>query len=119
MEALQLFGESMRESQIQKAIKDGLVSLGYTVWRNNVLNGFFTPKKGIRAYWITTGVNGLSDLSMLLPDGKTLYIEIKTNKGKQLDTQRDFETVCIKNNVPYIIARSIQDILDFLDVYLS
>jgi len=110
----------LKESATSKEIKEYLDLNQLINWRNNVLTGFFRPSKKVKEYWIISGTPGLSDRSCLLPNGQTIYIEVKKpSGGKQLETQKDFEKDCIKNNVPYIIARSSKDVSDFFRAYFG
>ena len=56
---------------------------------------------------------GFPDLTAL-KDGKTLYIEVKTPKGKQSPYQIEFERICKAHGGTYILARSINDIKPYL-----
>jgi len=56
---------------------------------------------------------GFPDLTAL-KDGKTLYIEVKTPKGKQSVYQIEFEQTCKAHGGTYIVARSVEDIKPYL-----
>lgn len=56
---------------------------------------------------------GFPDLTAL-KDGKTLYIEIKTAKGRQSVYQVEFERVCRAHGGEYVLARSVDDIRPYL-----
>lgn len=56
---------------------------------------------------------GFPDLTAL-KDGKTLYIEVKTPKGKQSIYQVEFERICKAHGGTYILARSVDDIKPYL-----
>ena len=43
-----------------------------------------------------------------------IYIEFKTDKGKQSDSQKAFEKDCVGSNEKYYIARSVEEGLDIL-----
>ncbi len=51
---------------------------------------------------------GVSDL-VIMQNGKSYCLELKTATGKQSDNQELFEKNCKKSNVPYEIARSLDD----------
>lgn len=61
-------------------------------------------------------MRGISDL-IVLKDGKTVYIEMKTpRKGsKQSDYQIDFEKHIKAHGGTYIVAKSVEDIAFLLD----
>ena len=89
--------------------------------RNGVMvNGDAPP-----AWWlIAEGLRaGVSDLVMMVPNGKTVFIEIKlddtllTQKTYQNDAQQAFEKTCNTLGHPYRIARSIEDFADICDEF--
>lgn len=43
-----------------------------------------------------------------------VYIEFKTEKGKQSESQKAFEETCTASNEAYYIARSVQEGIDIL-----
>ena len=57
---------------------------------------------------------GLADLTAMR-DGKVIFIEVKTEKGKQSPEQVQFEKDCIAHGVRYILARGVADIKDMLN----
>lgn len=57
---------------------------------------------------------GASDLVILFPNGKTLFIEVKSAKGKQNDNQIKFENDLKKLNHNYYIVRSVDDLIEVL-----
>jgi hypothetical protein len=66
---------------------------------------------------------GIPDTSVLLPDGKTLYIEVKVkNKITGMTTslnenQIKFKNICLANNTPYLIATGADDVKRYLKSY--
>lgn len=56
---------------------------------------------------------GFPDLTAL-KDGRTLYIEIKTPKGKQSAYQVEFQKACEAHGGTYVLARSVDDIKPYL-----
>jgi hypothetical protein len=59
------------------------------------------------------GKRGIADL-ILIYDKRTIYLEIKTEKGKQSKEQKEFQKMCEKNNQPYFVVRNIEDLERFL-----
>lgn len=102
------------ETQISKECGDFLSLNHIPNWRTGVLNGFFRKSPKHKWYRVVTGTAGLSDRQFLMPDGKTAYLEVKTETGKQSQEQRDFEATCIKWNAPYFIVRSVNDLAEVL-----
>ena len=61
---------------------------------------------------------GFPDLTAL-KNGKTLYIEVKTETGKQSDYQKEFQRVCEAHGGTYILARGVKDVTPFLSMVQS
>ena len=57
---------------------------------------------------------GFPDLTAI-KDGQTVYIEVKTETGRQSDYQKEFEQICISHGCRYILARSVKDVQDLLN----
>lgn len=58
---------------------------------------------------------GVSDLVCLLPGGVTLLMEVKTQTGKQSETQRKFESKSIKLGHSYVVVRSLEHAIDAVE----
>lgn len=52
---------------------------------------------------------GVADLEYLMDNGKTHYIELKTDTGIQSQEQIEFQNLCEKLNVPYSVCRSYSE----------
>jgi len=57
---------------------------------------------------------GAPDLCILLPKGRTGWIECKTMKGRQSDEQMGFEARCKRLGHYYALVRNIDEALDAL-----
>ena len=58
----------------------------------------------------TMGVKtGISDWTYMLDNGKSVYIELKTDDGHQSPDQKKFENLCLSLNHTYKIARSYSE----------
>jgi type IV secretory pathway VirB9-like protein len=55
------------------------------------------------------GKRGIADL-ILIYDKRTIYLEIKTEKGKQSKEQKEFQEICKKNNQPYFVVRNVDEV---------
>lgn len=86
------------ETKIQNSIREVLKQDGYIVFRHH---------QGLGAY------KGFSDLTAL-KNGITLYIEIKTPKGKQSEYQKQFQHDIELHGGIYILARSVADVVPYL-----
>jgi hypothetical protein len=59
---------------------------------------------------------GVADLCVLLPKGRTGWLECKTSKGKQSDEQMGFEARCKRLGHYYAVVRNIDEALDELQI---
>jgi hypothetical protein len=57
---------------------------------------------------------GASDLLFLRPGSPALFLEIKTRRGVQSETQRAFETQAVRAGAEYMVARGLNTALDIL-----
>lgn len=56
---------------------------------------------------------GLPDL-FCFKDGRVVFVEVKTPKGRLSPHQEAFRRECVEECVPYIVARGIEDVLDMV-----
>ena len=62
-----------------------------------------------QSYKKATGMMaGVADLILLMPNGKTIFVEMKTEKGTQSDDQKVFESAVLKLGFTYIVCRSFE-----------
>lgn len=63
---------------------------------------------------------GVSDLILLLPRGRHhgLLIEMKTERGKQSQAQRDWQRDMVHRGYKYLVIRSIDEFIDMVTDYL-
>jgi len=59
------------------------------------------------------GVKGMADI-LAFPEGRTLWIEVKAEKGKQSPFQKSFEAQVIEAGHTYIVARSVEDVMSVI-----
>lgn len=52
---------------------------------------------------------GIADILCMTPSAQ-YWIEVKTKQGRQQQNQKDFQKLCDKGNVHYLVARSIDDV---------
>lgn len=58
----------------------------------------------------TTGtMAGVADLTVLLPNARIIFVELKTNIGKQSDVQLKFENKVKNLNFEYHLIRTIEE----------
>lgn len=93
-----------KETTIQKGIINWLLYHQCFIWRNN--SGSYETAAG---HYVSYGFKGSPDIIGIMPDGRFIGCEIKTEKGRQKKEQKQFEERCKKNNGLYFIIRSIDD----------
>ena len=72
-------------------------------------------KTKIKGHYFRGARDGTSDIEIVLLDGVTLWIEVKTKNGQQRETQKEFQKVVDKiPNHHYYIVRSTNKVLDVL-----
>ncbi len=81
---------------------------GLRLWRANV----GVARIGDRL--IRFGIPGQADLTGILPDGRRLEIEVKSDRGRQTPRQRAFQAMIERFGGIYILARSIHDVRERL-----
>lgn len=66
-------------------------------------------------------VAGVADLLLLVPTRiyHGLCIEMKTEKGKQQNTQKEWQSLVEGQGYKYIVCHSVQEFLDGVNGYLS
>lgn len=86
------------------------------IWRSNVGVGWFANGKPARkddegAYPVRFGVEGQADISgVMLPSGRRLEIECKTEKGRQSEAQENWQRMIERFGGVYVLARSVEDV---------
>ena len=91
------------ETKLQNAIRLELSKAGI-VRRNNV--GVYTTANGAR---IAIGIPGEADLTLFAEKGQTIFIEIKTPRGRQSEQQKKFEKAITQLGYKYVIMRSVEE----------
>jgi len=97
------------EAKVQKEIVAWLLKRGVIVV---VTDAGALNKLGLG---MSCGIpTGWPDLTCLLPDGRFLGVECKSAKGRQSKAQVEMEYRIRRNRGMYILARSLQDVIDRL-----
>ena len=101
------------ENGIQEQIVTFLRYSGVMVF--SIPNGANMPNVRTRAIFHRTGLlAGAADLVMLLPGGETVFVEVKTSKGRQQESQKQFQERVEKLGFTYLLWRNLADALDFV-----
>lgn len=98
----------LKETDIQRQILDYLSQVGIFTRRNN--SG--AVKRG--STWVRYGHPGSPDIEGILPDGKYLGIETKTDIGKLSTVQESFHMMVGSMNGVIFVARNLQNVIDKL-----
>lgn len=66
-------------------------------------------------------VSGVSDLILMLSrqGHHALCIEMKTEKGRQSDNQKEFEDAVVEQGYKYIVCRSFDEFMKEIDNYIK
>lgn len=88
---------------------------------------FTIPNGGART--ITTGamlkaegvLAGVADLFLMFPVKQFhgLFIEMKTDNGRQSESQKQFQTLAESNGYKYVVCRSFNDFKNEILIYLK
>ena len=72
----------------------------------------------MKAEGVTAGV---ADLLLLVPNTSHhgLCVEMKTEKGKQQPTQKEWQTKVERVGYKYVICRSLDDFIQVIEEYLE
>jgi len=54
-------------------------------------------------------VSGVSDLAFLRSDGRMVFIELKTEKGRQSEEQKWWQSVVEANQARYYVVRTLEE----------
>lgn len=102
----------MTEAELQAEI---LLAVGSRpdcrIWRNNT--GVGRTLSGQRV--IRFGLVGSADLLGILRGGRFLAVEVKTAKGRQSESQRNFQRMIEAMGGVYVLARDVQTVVDVID----
>jgi hypothetical protein len=104
------------EDQIQAEIYKWFHNEYCTKFNNPRCCIFAVPNGGLRSKHEamklkSTGVvAGVSDLIVLMPN-KCIFVEVKTDIGRQSDKQKDFEEIVKALNFDYHLVRSLEDFI--------
>lgn len=100
------------ENEIQREILDALDKLPGMWCRMNT--GLIKGKNGFLRF----GIKGGADIWGITQEGRTVFIEVKTPKGKLSEDQEQFKARVESIHCKYIVARSVEDALVSLGVYI-
>ena len=82
--------------------------------------GFAIPNAGRRSCRAAASLKaegmmrGVADTCIMLPEGRTGWLELKTLKGRQSDEQRGFQARCWRLGHEYALARTFDEAVAIL-----
>ena len=79
----------------------------------NPITGAILKAEGVRA--------GVADLFLMeaVAPFNGLWVEVKIEKGKQSDKQKEFERIATERNYKYIVVRTMDQFRDGINEYLQ
>ena len=107
----------MLEAKIQAEIVKYLIPLR----RNGSLDFFSVPNEGAsnpirQGQLIAMGLRpGVSDLVIMFPEGRTVFVEVKNETGTQSKAQIEFEQTCHELGFEFVLVRSVEDVKRILN----
>ena len=108
----------MKESDIQIEVVEYLKEKQKTY----KFRYFSVPNEGQRKVWFLNKLvrmglkSGVPDLVLEFPEGKIVYLEIKTEKGRLSDTQKKWLETSEQLNTPhYVLKGSVEANLSLLE----
>lgn len=108
------------EKEIQSSVLAYLQYRKILCWRNNtgsfVRNYYNQTEQKWKQTFFRAGHVGHSDIMGLLPDGRFLAVEVKTQTGKLSKEQKEFLDLVKANKGIAIVARSLEDIITAVDL---
>lgn len=103
---------SSSEHNLQTAICQYLVMRKWLVIRINS-SSVTTENRFLRSYIIANNKksSGLADI-LIMKNGKAIFIEVKSGKGKQSESQVEFQKLCEQYEIEYYIINSIESLIE-------
>lgn len=101
----------MKETEIVKACLQYLELKGYLHWRSNN-QGTYNKKDG--GYFFR-GTKGVPDITVILPNGKYCGVEVKSEKGRLSEAQKELHQRILENNGYVCVVRSVSELAKDLE----
>jgi hypothetical protein len=81
--------------------------------KRNAITGAILKREGV--------VAGVADLFLMKSNNKYhgLWIEVKTDKGKQSESQKEFERKAVREGYKYVICKSIDQFINEVETYIN
>ncbi|HLB57751.1 MAG: hypothetical protein A3F67_04195 [Verrucomicrobia bacterium RIFCSPHIGHO2_12_FULL_41_10] len=99
-----------KETAIKNNILDWLKYKNVFCWLTNTAGNF---NKFSNSYYKNPRLlRGVADIVGITNSGRFFCIETKAGKNKQSSEQKDFELKILQNNGVYLLAYSLEDLID-------
>jgi hypothetical protein len=81
--------------------------------KRNAITGAILKREGV--------VAGVADLFLMKSNNKYhgLWIEVKTDKGKQSESQKEFERKALREGYKYVICKNIDQFINEVETYIN
>jgi hypothetical protein len=81
--------------------------------KRNAITGAILKREGV--------VAGVADLFLMKANNKYngLWIEVKTDKGKQSESQKEFERKALREGYKYVICKNIDQFINEVVIYID
>jgi hypothetical protein len=99
----------MKEHDLQNLILDYLSAKRIFHYRNN--SGAMAKEYNGKKYFMRFGCPGSPDIVCVI-NGQYIGIEVKGEKGKQNDNQKDFQEELEDSGGKYILAYCLEDVIE-------
>lgn len=106
----------MKEGVIQTQILEYLRLLenqGKLYYTRLNSTGVFDPTKKVFRRPSPHQKHGIPDI-MVIKDNKIIFLECKSETGKQSEYQKAFEEICKSNSQLYYVVRSLDEVRDII-----
>lgn len=97
------------ENGVVQSICDYLSYRPHFFWRQNNVGTFDTAKQTFRSL-PKYAIKGVPDI-LVLAFHTIVFVECKTDKGVQSQSQKDFQKEVESRGYTYILARSVDDVI--------
>jgi len=117
----------MNESELKRSVEDYLtyqMNLG-KLYYDRLNSGSILARRGDKTYKVALCREGTADLYVLQkwhPRGapnkwetRVIYLECKTERGKQRPEQGGFQNLVEAQGASYYIVRSLDDVIDIIE----
>lgn len=86
------------------------------IWRLNMIDNVEATKAGeISTYNSNLIMAGLSDIIVFIKDYGVVFMEVKTKKGQQRKSQKEFEQICLECGLQYVLVRSVSYAVHYIN----